>query len=178
MYIWRSCVKDPVQLCTRGSAGEHYYLPSACWKHLLWEIKANQKSSFVFNQDICKAPSQFFRELLHCSYGGTTKTLWSTALCQEIVWLNQRGSKGFPWSDGFLRGWKIGHEVTLPSHRGRKAVRRWSEAAAQSHALAIPGQQHSASLARWAGSQLTANEHKMEEVCNSLQAWPHWVSKP
>lgn len=53
-------------------------------------------------------------------------------------------------------------------YKGREAVRRWSGAIAQSCALTIPGQQHSPSLARWAGSQLTANEHTMEEVCNSL----------
>lgn len=49
------------------------------------KIKANQNPSFVFSQDIHKAPSRFFRELPHYSHGGSTKTLCSTSACHEIV---------------------------------------------------------------------------------------------
>lgn len=56
----------------------------------------------------------------------------------------------------------------LPSRRGRKAVRGQSGNAAQSHAVAISAQQNGATLARWAGSPFTANEDKMEVVCNSF----------
>lgn len=56
----------------------------------------------------------------------------------------------------------------LPSHGGRKAVRGQSGNTAQSHALAIPGQQNGATLARQAGSHFTANEGKMEVVCNTF----------
>lgn len=89
----------------------------------LQEDKGKSKVQLCLNQDICKAPCQFFRELLHYSHGGSTKTLCSAAACQEIVWLHQGGSEGFPWNEGSLHDGKTGGEAMLPSHGGRKAVR-------------------------------------------------------
>lgn len=101
----------------------------------LQEEKANQKSSFACNQDICKTPSQLFRELLHYSHGGSTKTLCSTAACQEIGWTRE-GVRVFLGIEGSPHDGKIGGEAMPPSHRDRKAVRGQGGNAAQSHALA------------------------------------------
>lgn len=76
-------------------------------------------SGFAFKWNICKDPSNFFRELLHFSNGLSACAFCCMAACQG----DQKWSKGFPGNEEFLNDSKIEAEGTLPSHGGRKAVR-------------------------------------------------------